>query len=84
MIESYPEHKKLADVQAVSQKCGELLAWLQADKDVLFMKYDKNMNVYYPMPGSTEQVLAAFFGIDLQKVEEEKQRMLQIMRDMKR
>lgn len=64
----YPEHAKLREVKEQSQRCGELLEWLQSEKGWHLPAY------------SPERLLAEFFGIDYSKLQAEKDAMLEAMR----
>jgi hypothetical protein len=93
----YPEHEKLAKVSALSQKCGEFVEWLQAR--YTFGQYhehssacqsptgaacDTSTQRLYSAPINLRKLLAEFFEIDEDKLEEEKQSMLAGIRKVQR
>jgi hypothetical protein len=60
----YPEHDKLAQVEVLSQAQGEILIWLKMTKGI-------------SIPGTVNEILAEYHGIDLEKFEQERQKKLQ-------
>lgn len=74
MPADYPEHEKLRAIRDQSQKAGEFLEWLQAEKGVSLMVGD------FPLQTTTTRLLAEFFEIDLDKIEDEKRTMLEVLR----
>lgn len=79
-IQVYPEHDKLHKVKDRSQACGEFLDWLREEKHVLLHVYDKSLDMYYPLLQSNEKLLAEFFDIDMDVLEQEKRMMLDMLR----
>jgi len=93
----YPECDKMKAVQPRSQLIGEFLEWLNQEKGVTLAKlhehtdecYDEegdrvcdlSEQVFYPFNHTTENLLAEFFGIDLEKVEKEKRAILKELRE---
>jgi len=86
-----PECEKMQAVQGKSQAIGEFLDWLTSTKGVsLMVDYTPTDDEedaegmpypdYVPLRMGTEKLLAEFFGIDLKKVEEERQAMLAQLR----
>jgi hypothetical protein len=78
----YPEHEKLKAVQGESQLVGNFIEWLSAEH-IEFAQYgDKSYTRerLFPMNISTEKMLARYFGIDLQKLNNEKIAMLEAIR----
>lgn len=75
----YPECEKLKSVHAESQTIGEFLDW--CTEQGLELRDWKEAYHQGDCPGpvrrTTEQLLAAYFEIDLGKVEAERQEMLQ-------
>ncbi len=69
MNNKYPEHEKLSEVKEQSQFLGEFLDYCR----------ENNIN---PLKGSIQQMLAAFFQIDLRKLEDEKDEMLEEIRKL--
>lgn len=76
-IEDYLEHKKLEIVSDYSQKVGEFIDWLEGQKiflaEYVGTGWSETLEIAYR---GTTQLLAEFFEIDLNKIEEEKQLML--------
>lgn len=64
--EKYPMCTRLSRVKEESQKLGEFIEWLQAEYNPHLTLADIRMEV----------LLAAYFGIDLKKLEEERRTML--------
>ena len=81
-----PECEKLKAIQERSQSIGEFLEWLCSTKGVSLMvdmdadPDDINGTVQVPMRESKEELLAEFFEIDLDKVEDEKRALLDFIR----
>ncbi len=69
---TYPEHEKLMRVSEKSQAVGEFLEWLRNEKQVLLMKYNDHLEDYFMYPMGINDLLAQFFNIDQNKLEEEK------------
>lgn len=76
---NYPEHEKLHNIKDQSQIIGDFLEnlpnglvlarWGGFEHDDLFLAHKR-----------TEEVLADYFGIDLDKIEQEKRAMLEELR----
>ena len=73
------EIEKMRLIQEKSQAIGEFLEWLQGNEHVLAKWKDDDQLV--PVRKSIEQLLADYFDIDLKKVEEEKQAILEEIRN---
>ena len=67
----YPECEKLAIVSDESQTIGVFLDWLCEEMDV---------NVEYDTGLTINELLAKFYDIDLNKVEEERRAILEYIR----
>ncbi len=80
MENKYPECKKMAAVRDQSQVIGEFLEWLANEKETWICKREEEDRTYYLWGFSVEIVLAEFFGINLNKVDEEKRQMLDEIR----
>lgn len=86
MQPKYPEHDKVVRIQSLSQACGDFIQWLKSEKGIhLAMWYgDKESGEYldYAMyrVGSLQKLLAEYFEIDSDKLEAEKQQMLDDLR----
>ena len=79
----YTEHDKLDKVKKESQSCGEFLEWLQNEKELVLSQYSQYSDTdetLYPIHVNIQDLLAEFFGIDLNKLEEEKRHMLETLR----
>lgn len=71
----YPEHEKLSAISAESQAIGQFLdegTYTLCEVD----KYDR----FVPVGKSIQEILADYFGIDLNKIEAEKRQMLDEIR----
>jgi len=76
----YIEHEKLKEIQEQSQICGEFLEWLNSEYEIFLCKSDGKLDQYYPCSQSRDKLLAEFFNIDLDKLEQEKRKMLDELR----
>jgi hypothetical protein len=73
----YPEHEKLHKIKDQSQAIGEFLDWLQSSRHVILAEYPKQYkHTLVPIHMSTENILAEYFGINLNVLETEKRIML--------
>lgn len=80
-MNEYPEHERLKKVQDKSQAIGEFLEWAHDEKEyVLCWKSYMTQSRFEPIQVSKELLLAEFYAIDLQKIEQEKRLMLEEMR----
>jgi len=91
-VEKYSEHQKLQAVKDKSQAIGEFLEWLQhakgfrlaqwmkaPDESAFAAEGDEVDDLVQQFP-NVEQLLAEYFQIDLGKLEQEKQAMLDEVR----
>ena len=69
----YPEHQKLRDLNGANQRIGEFLEWLAGQDLCICGLHGEH---YYPSGHSTESLIALFFEIDREKLEDEKRAML--------
>jgi hypothetical protein len=77
MSGGYPEHEKLGAVVEKSQAIGEFLEWCNERCWYLCHPTESPFEgCYWPVPGSINDHLAAYFGIDQNKLEAEKREML--------
>lgn len=82
----YPEHEKLEKVQEVSQRIGEFLEWL-GDGGMRICEFQEGPmrspteGAYWPIRDGITEILARYFDIDMNKIESEKQAMLQAVRE---
>lgn len=79
-MSAYPEHEKLQAVKEQSQICGEFLEWLH-QKHFVIAVYAGNELV--PSYQRTTTLLAEFFEIDEDKLEDEKMQMLEEFRKVR-
>lgn len=77
-MSDHPEHDKMSAIVAISNSIGGFLDWLD-DNEITLCQVDIE-DGYYPIHMSKEKLLAKFFGIDLDKIEKEKQQMLKELR----
>lgn len=100
MSTKYPEHEKLRAVAPQSQIVGTFLDWLRDEKGIsLAVKHEHNESCleerrwnrcghsagdYLPAFASTRNLLAEFFEIDEEKIENEKRAMLAELRNSQR
>lgn len=90
----YPECDKLRKVKDKSQVIGEFLEWL-TDRGIVLAKLHEHTDGciengirecgcseedFYPLHRPTDQILAEYYDIDLNKVEIEKREMLRTMK----
>lgn len=71
---NYPEHEKLQKIQPYSQKIGEFIDWLNT-QDMIIAKWSVE-DTLMPARFAIPDILARFFLIDQNKLEEERQHML--------
>lgn len=75
------ECDKLADVKEKSQSIGEFVEWLTTERLVEFCVRNDRSDRLMPFHFTIEKLLAEFFNIDLDKVEKEKQAILDDFRN---
>lgn len=81
-MDSYPEHEKLQKVKDQSQAIGEFLEWLNSQKIYLAEYVGKPGWEYLEHKHfDISDLLASFFRIDREKLEEEKRHMLASFRN---
>lgn len=81
---TYPEHEKQAKIIDKSQAIGEFLDWLQNEEGITLAHYDDSYyqgHVLTPVHRSIQGWLARYFGIDLNRLEDEKREMLRLQRE---
>lgn len=76
----YPEHEKLKAVKDKSQIIGEFLEWLDAE-GIRLARYEDDGDDLICINESIEKILARRFNIDLAKIENERQHMLETLRN---
>lgn len=74
---SYPEHEKLRAVADQSQACGEFFEWLTERYTLAQWAGEKTL---YPASVNIRKLLAEFFQIDEERLEDEKLAMLAALR----
>lgn len=80
-----PECDKVMAVLNESRTIGQFLEWLQNEHNVVLCHWtEDDVERAAPIHESTEQLLAAYFDIDLDKMEREKRRLLVSFRGRKR
>ena len=90
-MSEYPEHDKLTKVSAESQTIGEFLEWLEDTEKVHLARYEElegflggPREMLTPYHYDISELMAKFFGIDLDKIEAEKRQMLDAIREMQK
>ena len=87
-MSSFPEHDKLDGIRDKTQFMGEFLSWLTSERGyVLCESYqnpEDNYVRYLPAHYNLTELLAGFFEIDLNKLEEEKLQILAKMRKLQK
>lgn len=79
METKYPECEKMTAIQDKPRVIGDFLEWLEETKEMticVLIEGENEQGEYYPIYLETEKLLAEFFKIDLDKVEEEKRQIL--------
>lgn len=81
---SYPEHEKMAAISDQASSIGAFLEWMMYDQHIMFMKEPDNPHYEHPvMDGRPiEQLLAAYFNINLEILNKEKRDMLAVQRKL--
>lgn len=83
---NYPECEKLAGVSHKSQAIGAFLEWLQTVKHFEFAEWRKTEDTVFTddvlilVHYTIESLLAEYFEIDMNKVKEERQQILEDIR----
>lgn len=78
--DEYPEHAKLMGISDLSQAIGDFLEWASAEKHLVLCEYSEEEKHFFPEGGPVQNLLAAFFDIDQDKLEAEKRQMLDNIR----
>jgi hypothetical protein len=79
--EEFPEHAKLLASKAEREIVGEFLDWLTGVREIVLCKSTGNWDCpYVPVNGSFQKLMAEYFKIDMDKVEQETAVMLDRMR----
>jgi hypothetical protein len=80
-----PESQRLIAVSEQSQAIGEFLDWLNFELEITFCVLDERTDRFRSARGmgvftSTERLLARYYGIDLDRVDRERGRLLAWLR----
>lgn len=82
-VQPYPEHLKMRAVHSTSQEISEFLEWLQSE-GIHLAEYDDKAHLHssglWPHQEAWNSLLARYFNIDLDKIEQEKREMLDHLR----
>lgn len=80
----YPEHLKLRAVKDQSQTIGQFIDWLMHEREpaveLMVLQQGRNFCDYRPVGGTIQTLLAEYLEIDLQKLDAEKEAMLDACR----
>jgi len=78
----YPEHEKMSQITDRSHTISEFLEWLESRRILLCEAADERSwdSTYIPIVLNVEQLLAEYFEIDLDKINNEKDEMLKEVR----
>ena len=77
----YPEHEKLAKIKDQSQAIGEFLEWLGDKKDIILGQF--YYEEFSPAHTSMLTLLAEFFDINQDILEQEKRAMIEDLRNQR-
>lgn len=77
---SYPECDKLQKVSKKSQELGFFLEWLMSNRVIASWSENDRDDNLYPTHESIEEILAGYFNIDMDKVNEERAQILEDLR----
>ncbi len=84
-MSKYPEHEKLKKVKDEKNLIGDFLDWLRSDTDRVIAEYvdvgDFADERLVPKSESISDILADYYDIDQEKLEQEKQQMLESLRE---
>lgn len=81
----YPEHHKLGAISDKSQAIYDFLEWVRGEHGLLLASYATSSSPLeqgrlFPSQHSVRRLLAEFFEIDEEKIEQEKRAMLEGLR----
>lgn len=79
MSETYPEHEKLKALGGENQIVGYFIDWL-GENGFVIAEYDEITSRLYPARLARDRLLAKHFEIDLDKLNDEKDAMLEAFR----
>jgi len=77
-----PELDKISAVHDKSMAMGDFIEWLKHSRDppLYLCIYDEDAEAFFDPMINTEKLLAEYFKIDLNKVEKERQELLEFIR----
>lgn len=78
--QEYPEHEKMTQVTNESHIIGQFLEYLN-EQGIVLGKYDEQGQHIWPHRQPINERLAEYFNIDLKVIEQEKQQMIQELRN---
>ena len=78
--DAYPEHAKMAKIADISQEIGEFIEALPKLGLLLADAQGDGFGRLFVTARSTNEILAQYFNIDLDKIETEKRQMLKQIR----
>lgn len=81
----YPEHGKLKALDGKNRTIGQFIEWL-GEKGMVICRetYNADNEDLVPINMSIQQLLAKYFDIDVHKLDDEKQAMLDLIREQNR
>lgn len=74
-----PECEKLLKVSHISQSIGEFIEWLLNERGYVLAEWNENDELF-PVHPDIEKLLAEYFQIDLNKIENERRAILRALR----
>lgn len=82
-MSDYPENEKMASVRDESQTIGGFLEWLLGERQLVLCEPREGRidNFYMPVRYTIQDLLAEYFEIDLDKVDQERRQMLETLRE---
>lgn len=82
------EHDRLRVIKDQSQACGDFISWLEHKGYILCMAItpdeESDYQEYVPAPINLVKLLAEFFDIDLERLEDERRALLASLREADR
>jgi hypothetical protein len=90
-MSDYPEHDKLVAISDKSQVIGSFIEWLENEKEIrlcTFVPARREDRIwiaegYTPINESINDLLAEFFNIDQNKINQEKENMIKKLQELK-
>lgn len=77
-MSKYPEHEKMREHLMESQAIGEFLEWMQGERKLWICESQDSLSTpFVPYAVNINVLLAEYYEIDLDKVENEKREMLE-------